>query len=60
VSAGLHQRPEVPEDVHRAILQAVEQVIAQERGSAAAPISNWRFSGRWFTGRPIKVRSRPH
>jgi hypothetical protein len=50
----------VPEDVHRAIVQAVEQVIAEERRSTAAPISNWRFSGRWFTGRPIKVRSRPH
>lgn len=60
MSSGLHERASVPEDVHRAIVQAVEQVIAEERRSTAAPISNWRFSGRWFTGRPIKVRSRPH
>jgi hypothetical protein len=55
---GLRPRPEVPPDVLRAIHEAVERIVADERHRA--PVANpWRFSGRWFSAHPIRTRSRP-
>jgi hypothetical protein len=58
VSEGLRPRPAVPDDVAAAIAQAVEQVIASER-DGSLPEAPWRFSGRWFTAHPIRMRGRP-
>jgi len=58
VNEGLRARPQVPDDVAAAVRAAVEEVLATERASTARP-SPWRFSGRWFSAHPIRMRSRP-
>ena len=55
---GLRPRPAVPPDVLRAIHDAVERVVADEQRQAPTA-GGWRFSGRWFSAHPIRMRSRP-
>jgi hypothetical protein len=56
--SGLRPRPPVPDEVAAAVRAAVAQLVA-EAHATDEPREAWRFSGRWFSAHPIRIRSRP-